>query len=305
MAPREGFERLLRLAAYVGEHPTRGCTLTEIAADVPGYGHQTQSALARALRRDLDDLAASTGIVIEWSDDAQRYFIRPPLFTARERQALIGAAGVVDVEGVGLSLGEIGAAVDADIAQVVVRVHHLVVVLRDAIAARRRVEFRYQGVEGEAGPRCVNPYAVGLWRNRWYFVGFDHDRSQRRVFRLDRILSDGTGPAMVAVGDPDAFDVPPGSELEAALAMDPNRWGTDPPLMAQVRVAHDFVPAFLAEFSGTVDQQDAASATITIEVRDYESFLIRLLGFGTGSDLLGPPALQAMLHGWLAGQVID
>ncbi len=123
------------------------------------------------------------------------------------------------------------------------------------------------------------------------------------MFRLDRILTDGNGPGIAAVGDPNAFDVPPGAELEAALTMDPNRWGTDPPVMARVRVAHDSVPAFLAEFSGTVEQQEASSATITVEVRDYESFVIRILGFGAGADLLGPTELRGLVREWLDGQV--
>lgn len=305
VAPREGFERLLRLAAFVDERGASGCTISEIAENVPGYGHQAAAALKRALRRDLDDLAASTGILIEWSDDHQRYNIRPPLFTAKERQALISAAGVVDVEGVGSDLppGEIGTGVDAAMAQVVVRVHHLVVAVRDAIASRRRITFRYLGPDGVAAERDIDPHAVGLWRNRWYVVGHDHDRAERRVFRLDRIVDgDGDTPAVTA-GEPGSFEIPTGINPTALLTMDPNSWGTDPPLEAQVRVRRDHVPFFLTEFTGTIDQQDDSSATITVEVRDYESFLIRLLGFGTGVDLLDPPELSDLLRGWLAAQV--
>lgn len=307
VAPREGFERILRLAAYVGENPTSGCTIDEIAASVRGYGDKESGALARQLGRDIKHLEDSTGIVLEWSPEYQRYFLRKPMFTAKERQALLGAAGVVDVEGVGehLSPGEIGAAVDADMAQVVVRVHHFVVVLRDAISSRRQIEFCYQGVDGASGVRHVDPYAVGLWRNRWYVVGHDLDRAQARAFRLDRIVAADEEHPIVAVGEASAYKIPPDFDFATALSMDPNSWGTDPPLVARVRVLHDHIPVFLAEFTGTVDEQDKSGATVTLEVRDYESFVIRLLGFGAGVELLAPPYLCEMLRSWLVCQAGD
>ena len=94
------------------------------------------------------------------------------MFTATERAALIAAAAMVDVEGIGDDdlPGELGTAVSQDQALVVVRVHGRVVELRDAIADRRAVRFHYRGTE-----RTVDPYVLGMWRNRWYLVARDHD----------------------------------------------------------------------------------------------------------------------------------
>ncbi len=305
MAPREGFERQLRLAAYVGECRDRGCSIGEIAHDVPGFGELGRAALEKALQRDVSALKDSLGILIEWSAEENRYHILPPLFTPGQRRALIAAAAVVDVEGIGDELppGELGAAVEAELARVVVRVHQRVIELRDAIADRRTITFTYQGTDGAPAVRRVDPFAVGLWRNRWYFVGFDHDRAGRRVFRLDRIVPGGEPAAITAVTGPDAYVIPDDVDPVAALQMDPNAWGTDTPLDARVRVTHDHVPMFLGELAGRVDEHDPDSSIVTVEVRDYESFVIRLLGFGTGVELLEPPELVDRLRSWLVGQV--
>lgn len=306
MAAREGYERMLRLAAYVRDRRTTGCTITDIETDVPGYRKDSRSALEKAVQRDIATLKEDPpGIVIEWSDAEQRYFVQPPMFTAVERHALIAAATAVEVDGIGdgLDLDELGAAVEKDLARVVVRVHRHVVTLRDAIAARTAIAFTYQGNEGAPERRVVDPYAVGLWRNRWYCIGRDHDRDERRVFRLDRIDADGGTGTIELTGAPDAYEIPADVDPVADLKMDPNSWGADPPLLASVRVNTDFVPTFLGEFAGRRTARDATSTTVEVEVRDYESFLIRLLGFGTAVQLLGPDELVARLRGWLAGQV--
>ena len=297
--PIKPYERMASLAAYVAARP-EGVTKSDVLADVPGYAGLGESALEKQLGRDRDVLRASLGIDIEYSDTDHLYRIRGPFFTARERAALITAAAFVDVEGVGDDdlPGELGTAVSQDQALVVVRVHDRVVELRDAIAARRAVTFRYPGED-----RQVDPYVIGMWRNRWYLVGRDHDADDIRKFRLDRIdVVDGDEP-VVAVGAHDAFSVPADFDAAVALQLDPNTWGQDPPLTARVRVDHDHAPQLLGEFAGVVKDDRPDGTVVAIEVRDYESFVIRLLGFGTAAHLLSPPELVARLRGWLVPQV--
>ena len=292
------YERMLRLAAYV-VHRDAGCTRGDIGRDVPGYGGLSPDALEKLLQRDRRTLADSLGIQLEWSDATQQYTIHPPYFTATERAALITAAALVEVEGIGdgRAPAEIGAAVAQDAARVVVQVHRRVVELRDAIAARRLVQFRYHGFD-----RAVDPYAIGMWRNRWYLVGHEHEAGALRKYRLDRIEVDDGTPTIALVGDPNAFEIPSGFDAARELRMDPNDWGTDPPVHARVQVARDQVPTFLGELHGDVVAADAESATIELVVRDYASFVIRLLGFGTGVHLLEPPALVDRLRAWLVPQ---
>ena len=60
---------------------------------------------------------------------------------------------------------------------------------------------------------------------------------------------------------------------------------------AVVRVERDLVPLLLGELQCEVGTVTADDAILTIEVRDYESFIIRLLGFGTAVRLLEPAVL--------------
>ena len=292
-------ERMLCLAAYVVDR-SEGCGRADIERDVPGYTGLSTDALEKQLQRDRSVVKQSLGIDIEWSEASQRYRIHPPYFTAKERTALIAAAAVVDVRGIGdgLATTELGGAIAQDAARIVVRVHPQVVDLRDAIAARRRVRFRYHG-----RGRDLDPYAIGMWHNRWYLVGHDHDANAIRKYRLDRIESSAEDPAVTATGEAGSYTIPEDFDAAAALRMDPHAWGTDPPVLARVRVRRDQVPMFLGELSGQVESEDADIAVIAVEVRDYESFVIRLLGFGTGVRVLDPPELVERMRAWLAPQV--
>src|SRR5262249_62434058 len=107
----------------------------------------------------------------------------PPFFSPDERAALIAAAGLVEVEGLHDGRpGEIGSAIDDTAAEVVVGVHDLVAVLRDACANRTPVRFRYAG-----SVRTLWPYGLGTWHNRWYVAGWDPDPDAIPRFPLDRI----------------------------------------------------------------------------------------------------------------------
>ena len=292
--------RIFNLAAYIQARGVLGCTRAEIAQDVPEYNGLSVSALAKKLERDRTDLADGWGITLQWSDERQRYTLQPPFFTSAERRALIAAAATVGVEGnetVGQD-GELGTAVERDAAQVVVRVHDRVVELRDAIAARQSIQLRYNGEV-----RVIDPYVLGMWRNRWYLAGFDHLRGNDRKFRLDRLEQHDDEPALVAVGEPGAFTIPNDFDPIAALEMDPNAWGSDEPVSAVVRVERDLVPLLLGELQCEVGTVTADDVILTIEVRDYESFIIRLLGFGTAVRLLEPPVLVERMQAWLRDQV--
>ena len=151
--------------------------------------------------------------------------------------------------------------------------------------------------------RTVDPYVLGMWRNRWYVVGRDHDADELRKFRLDRIdVVDGEDPGRHGPVAGRVRRCRTTSRPRPSCELDPNAWGTDEPLVAHVRVDHDHAPQLLGEFAGEVEHDDADGTVVTIEVRDHESFIIRLLGFGTAVSLLDPPELVARLRGWLVSQ---
>lgn len=59
--------------------------------------------------------------------------------------------------------------------------------LRDAEVARRRVAFKYIDKTGARSERSVDPYGFIVSGGRVYLVGYDHARSDMRVFAVDNV----------------------------------------------------------------------------------------------------------------------
>ena len=57
--------------------------------------------------------------------------------------------------------------------------------LREAEIARRRVSFKYVDKKGARSERNVDPYGFIVSNGRVYLVGYDHTRSDMRVFAVD------------------------------------------------------------------------------------------------------------------------
>lgn len=298
------------LAAYLDKHRDEPHTLDSLTAAVPGYapaerdahgrlvrGSPQWEALRRQLRRDLADLDEHFGVVVRFDESDQCWRLERPFLTAQERRALLAAAAVVDVEGVpDVTPPELGAVAGDEPTRAVVWVHARVVDLLDARRTGTPVAFHYRGEE-----RRIAPYAIGMWRNRWYVVGAQEGRDGIRRFRLDRIEEPpGGGPAVRPAGPPGSYTVPDDFDARAALALDPNDWGTDPPVHAVVRVARDRLAPFQRELGGVVVRDDGTTADVELTVRHYASFRVRLTAFGTDARLLRPPALVDDLVDWLA-----
>lgn len=312
-------ERILALAAYLDAHRRDPVTLDDIARDVPGYRDEPDGSdgphpattltkqskewesVRKKLHRDLDDLRTQWGIDVGYDDVEHHYRLAPPFFTAGERAALISAAAVVAVEGVHTGEpGAIGSKVDDRLARVIVSVHDLVDDFRDAIASRTPVTFVHEG-----RVRVLEPWALGIWRNRWYVAGGDPDHAHdMRRFRLDRIDVSPSGH-LTGAGAPGSVAVPEWFDVDKAFDFDPNSWGHDPVLDARVRVATDHAAAFVDEFGGDVVARDTDHVTVAFAVRHYESFRNRLFAFRGNAVVEAPPELvdqvRAHLHAVAAG----
>jgi predicted DNA-binding transcriptional regulator YafY len=63
----------------------------------------------------------------------------------------------------------------------------LLMLLSDAIQARKCVLMRYRAESGQLSKRIVEPYGLVGRRGKWYLVGFCRLRADYRTFRMDRI----------------------------------------------------------------------------------------------------------------------
>jgi predicted DNA-binding transcriptional regulator YafY len=298
-------ERVLRLAAFAGDRCAKGgeITLTDI---VDGVGYDTDAPrdarnqivsegrpwekVRKMVQRDLRDLREHWGIHLDYDDASHSYRLEPPFFTPDERRALLAAQATVAVEGLAHNEpGDLGAALDDRRALVVLRLHDLVAALRAARAERRVVTFGLYGAT-----RHVQPYALGLWRNRWYLAGHDVDRDELRRYRLDRI------DMVESAGPPGAYVIPDDLDRETLFDLDPNAWGDDPAVRAHVRVGIDHVETFLAELGGDVVERSTTDAVVALDVRHYVSFRNRLLAFRGSAVVIDPPVLADEVRDHLA-----
>jgi len=303
-------DRILKLAAYAADcaRSYTLITLTSVVDDVPGYATNAPrddfgdivadttewEAVRKKLQRDAKALRDSWGISLDYDETDHSYRLASPFFTPAERRALLAAAATVDVEGLpNTKPGELGAAIDDSGVSVILRLHAFVAAFRVAISGRNRVSFEY-----DARNRTVEPFALGMWRNRWYLAGSDATNGEFRRFRLDRIES----PA-IAIDAGSHFEIPDDFEPDTAFALDPNEWGTDPVLRARVRVSADHVQAFVDELGGEVTRAGHgpdAAVFVELDVRHYDSFRTRLLTFGRNAVVESPPELVDRMRAHLA-----
>jgi predicted DNA-binding transcriptional regulator YafY len=59
--------------------------------------------------------------------------------------------------------------------------------LAGAIANRERVRFGYRDGDGVSSRRLVEPHRLVTATRRWYLVGYDTERADWRIYRVDRI----------------------------------------------------------------------------------------------------------------------
>jgi proteasome accessory factor B len=81
----------------------------------------------------------------------------------------------------------------------------------EAVSTRRPLEFTYRPSSAStASRRRLQPWGIVSYRSRWYVVGHDLDRDDRRMFRLSRVVGD-----IRLTGEPGSFTVPEGTDLRA------------------------------------------------------------------------------------------
>lgn len=157
--------------------------------------------------------------------------------------------------------------------------------LADALVRRIPLRFGYRTAAGQVADRHVDPYAVVQRRGAWYLVAHDHDRADRRVFRLDRIVGGQARPS----GTPGSF-VPP-SDLDLASAV------TGPEAeRVTVRLAVDDAARWDVEVRGGTPVGDG-SVPAVYEVTGLDPVRDRawLLSLGDGIEVLAPADLRATI----------
>jgi predicted DNA-binding transcriptional regulator YafY len=164
------------------------------------------------------------------------------------------------------------------------------VVLAAAIANRERVRFRYRSHAGHQTRRHVDPHRlVTAWR-RWYLVGFDNDRADWRLFRVDRIDTPQPTGVRIAPRTLPAEDV--GSFVREKL------FSSAPTYRAVVTIhlPVDQVRGHLGDSPGDLEAVDEHSCRLHSHTDTLEWIAFRLIQLGCDFTVHQPPELIEYLR---------
>jgi proteasome accessory factor B len=296
-------ERLTNLVATLLD-TRRSLTLEEIVEVVPGYPDDKVS-YRRQFERDketlrgigipvrlesLDGLGPEQGYRIP----PEEYYLPSLDLTPDEQAALHVAVTAVRLEGgpaptealwkLGGREGEAAHALAA------LPTVPALPALFDAYRTRSTVTFSYRGAA-----RHVDPWGILFRRGHWYVVGHDHDRGERRSFRVDRIDGD------VDAGPPGAFEPPARLEPGAVLGDEPWRYGEEDVVVARVLVDASRAAAVIEQVGEPAVGERRADGSVVIELpitntAAFRSFVLDLLD---AAEVVGPPELRAEMVAWL------
>lgn len=182
---------------------------------------------------------------------------------------------------------------------------HSLAVLQEALIERVAVACRYYTLSrGIEEPRTIEPWGLLFQWSRWYCVGRARDRSDARLFRVDRMRD------AEKVNGPEAqFEVPVDFDVRRFAGRSPWEFGTAPALTATVEFRFPESRWVINRRVGRVVQDDGdRGAQLAFQIREADSFLRWLLSFGPRVRVLEPLELAeslAMLRSEVAALYAD
>lgn len=302
-------ERLTNLLALLLE-TQQSLSLVSIADELVGQYPEGAQARRAAFERDKAALR-EIGVPIErevvagdehagqtryWID-RDRYELRELHLDADEMRALqVAMAATRPGSSTGQhALWKVGAGLIDEPAPIAAIVPDLpgLPVLRDAVAARTSVTFRYRDVD-----RTVDPWGLLLRDGFWYLIGHDHRRGERRTYRIDRIEGG------IALVDGSRFERPDGFDPREAFPDDPKEIGADPTRPdAVVRI--DARHAARAERELGSDRvnarRDDGSIEVAVPCGNEPAFRSWLFGYLDAAEVLAPVDVRDGIIAWLDG----
>jgi predicted DNA-binding transcriptional regulator YafY len=294
-------ERTTNLLALLLE--TRvSLTLDDIVNQLGGQYPPGHTAMRGAFERDKG-LLRDIGVPIEtevlggtragqtaYRVDRHRYELRDLDLTDDERRALqvaVAAARTTEAEFGMFKLGGVAdsfASITANLPQL-----ELLPMLREAIAARAPVTFRYH-----SAPRELHPYALLLREGFWYVIGHDLGHNGVRTYRVDRI------EGSIEQGDRAGFDRPPDFDPRTVFPADPKELGGDD-RSAFVRIDQSRATFAVRELGedAVVRRLDDGSVQVEVPCSNLDAFRSWIFGWGVHAEVVAPEDVRDDLIQWL------
>ena len=316
--------RQLSLISYLMAE-RRPVTAPEIRRDVEGYSVMNEDAFARRFYADRSELEA-LGIALsidkpqdglveqeQYSLPPENFHLPPIEFDDRELAGLWTALHLLDgkfayAEPLRLALQQISwgrpSPLDSPVQRTIAlgitgaadghEVSNRLARIETAIFRRKTIVFQYYTMERDAlEQRRVDPYQLLFQGGQFYLVGFAHERSAIRVFRLSRIQGK-VGYATKAEHD---FQRPADFDPRAYANRIQWQFG-EPVASAEIWISEPVSWQVTRHFDRYGELRPAGDgATIfTTPYASARALIAWVLGFGDNARVLGPAELVAELR---------
>jgi predicted DNA-binding transcriptional regulator YafY len=159
----------------------------------------------------------------------------------------------------------------------------------NAIDNYHAIQIVYKPYNGQCKEWLVSPYLLKEYHNKWYIVGFNHNKSEIYTFGLDRIVSldKVTDKKIKYQFPPLNFDRQ--SYFEHSLGI--TRLSNTKPLALQLKfnaLNMHFVLSEPWHHSQKIIKQTDTSLTISISVYESHELNMKVLSYGDGIEVLKP-----------------
>ena len=167
---------------------------------------------------------------------------------------------------------------------------YLDIIIR-AIRTDRRLHIGYKKFQAEGYEKVVCPYALKLFRQRWYLLALN-DEDQMRIYALDRMT-------MAELTD-DAFEMPEGFSSQAYFSEYFGVLTNDTPMAHVIVRAHKWMPNYLRTLPLHHSQRELTSTPdytdFSFDIRPTSDFLGELLRHSEGIEVLEPLDLREKMR---------
>ena len=171
---------------------------------------------------------------------------------------------------------------------------HLDILIR-AIRTNHRLYIGYRKFGAEAYEKVVCPYALKLFRQRWYLLALN-DEKQMRIYALDRMT-------MVEQTD-ETFEMPADFSAQAYFSEYFGVLTDDTPLAHVILRAHKWMPNYLRTLPLHHSQRELESTPdytdFSYDIRPTSDFLGELLRHSDGIEVLQPLELREKMRQMIA-----
>ena len=168
-------------------------------------------------------------------------------------------------------------------------------ILIRAIRTNHRLYIGYRKFGAEAYEKVVCPYALKLFRQRWYLLALN-DEKQMRIYALDRMT-------MVEQTD-ETFEMPADFSAQAYFSEYFGVLTDDTPLAHVILRAHKWMPNYLRTLPLHHSQRELESTPdytdFSYDIRPTSDFLGELLRHSDGIEVLQPLELREKMRQMIA-----